>query len=124
MSESKDFSTVLVKDDRLIAHDSISYGVQKGAQNITSAVFEATSASPTSHVYNVVVPSMETIIDRHVRWTSTVSLRITATVPNNKQCIYYGRNDCLGPFPLHSLVSSMSCTINNNKHKRHSLSYN
>ena len=114
MPDSRDFSTVLVKDDRLMISDTISYGVQKGAQQISAAIFEATSESPSSHVYNVVVPSLETIVDRHVLWQSTVTLRINATVDQNFQAVNIGVRDSLGPFPLHSLVSSMSCTINNN----------
>ena len=114
MPDSRDFSTVLVKDDRLMISDTISYGVQKGAQQISAAVFEATSESPSSHVYNVVVPSLETIVDRHVLWQSTVTLRINATVDQTFQAVNIGLRDALGPFPLHSLVSSMSCTINNN----------
>ena len=114
MPDSRDFSTVLVKDDRLMISDTISYGVQKGAQQISSAVLEATSESPSSHVYNVVVPSLETIVDRHVLWQSTITLKINATVAADRQAIFMGVRDALSAFPLHSLVSSMSCTINNN----------
>ena len=64
MPDSRDFSTVLVKDYRLMISDTITCGVQKEAQQISSAIFEATSESNSSHVYNLVVP--ETICDRHV----------------------------------------------------------
>ena len=67
------------------------------------------------HVYNVAVPSLETIISREVLWKSTVTLKISqdrrpqGTVPVN-----YGVTDALAPFPLKSLVNVMSATINNN----------
>ena len=62
---SSDFSTVLVKDDRLAnLTDQITYAVNKGAQQISVADFNATSQSNSSHVYNIIVPSLETIIDR------------------------------------------------------------
>ena len=66
------------KDDRLAnLTDQITYAVNKGAQQISVADFNATSQSNTSHVYNIIVPSLETIIDRRVEWTSTVTLKIT-----------------------------------------------
>ena len=114
--ESKDFETVLVKDDRIAnLTDKISYAVNKGGQQITSATFEATSQSNSSHTYNIIVPSLETILDRRILWQSTVTLKINATgAANNNQAIYYGSRDCLAPFPLHQLCATMSATINNN----------
>jgi len=112
---SADFSTVLVKDDRIAnLTDKIVYAVNKGAQQVTVAEFAATSESNTSHVYNIVVPSLETVIDRRVNWTSTVTLEINATCAANMQPINYGVRDALGPFPLHQLVNTMTATINNN----------
>jgi hypothetical protein len=112
---SADFSTVLVKDDRIAnLTDKIVYAVNKGAQQVTVAEFAATSESNTSHVYNIVVPSLETVIDRRVNWTSTVTLEINATCAADKQPVNYGVRDALGPFPLHQLVNTMTATINNN----------
>ena len=113
--DSKDFETVLVKDDRIAnLTDKITYAVNKGGQQITSASFEATSQSNSSHTYNIIVPSLETILDRRIIWQSTVTLKISATVQANRQAINYGNRDCLAPFPLHQLCSTMSATINNN----------
>ena len=113
--DTKDFETVLVKDDRIAnLTDKITYAVNKGGQQITSASFEATSQSNSSHTYNIIVPSLETILDRRIIWQSTVTLKISATVQANKQAINYGNRDCLAPFPLHQLCSTMSATINNN----------
>ena len=113
--DTKDFETVLVKDDRIAnLTDKITYAVNKGGQQITSASFEATSQSNSSHTYNIIVPSLETILDRRIIWQSTVTLKISATVQANRQAINYGNRDCLAPFPLHQLCSTMSATINNN----------
>ncbi|MFN9917077.1 MAG: phage major capsid domain-containing protein, partial [Pirellulaceae bacterium] len=60
------------------------------------------------------VPSLETILDRRIMWQSTVTLRIVANTANNFQAIGYATRDCLAPFPLHQLCTSMSATINNN----------
>ena len=50
---SSDFSTVLVKDDRIAnITDKITYAVNKGAQQVTVAEFNATSESNSSHVFH------------------------------------------------------------------------
>ncbi|MFM6253514.1 MAG: phage major capsid domain-containing protein, partial [Dolichospermum sp.] len=49
---------------------------------------------------------------KEVLWQSTVTLKISN--PNKSPydfAINYGVTDALAPFPLHSLVSVMSCTI-------------
>ena len=68
-----------------------------------------------NHVYNVTVPSLETIISREVLWLSTVTLKIIVTSKAaNEFAVNYGVTDALAPFPLHSLVNVMTVTINNN----------
>ena len=101
---SSDFKTCLIMDDRIAnLTDNITYAVMKGAQQITTAEFKSTSQSTSSIVFNVVVPSLETVIDRHVMLRATIRLKITGYAANNKQLINYGLRDCLGPFPLHQL---------------------
>ena len=115
---SQDIKKVLVKDDRLNVTDQISYAVNKGGQNMTSATFQAISQSNSSHTYNVQVPSEMTILDRVVLWQSTVQIKLnvplTAGRPAGTLPIQYGLTDALAPFPLHSLLSVMTATINNN----------
>ena len=114
---SQDFVKVLVKDDRLNVTDAVSYAVHKGGQNMTSAQFNAISATPSSISWNIQVPSEQTIIDRRVMWRSTVLLKltVTGTASNAGQMpIDVALTDALAPFPLHQLVSVMTATINNN----------
>ena len=48
-------------------------------------------------------------------WRSTVTLRITGTnKPQAEFLVNYGVTDALAAFPLHSLVGTMTTTINNN----------
>ncbi|MFM7985521.1 MAG: phage major capsid domain-containing protein [Candidatus Fonsibacter sp.] len=47
------------------------YQVLKGGQNVTCQACKAISQSTSNHVYNVAVPTMETIISREVLWTSS-----------------------------------------------------
>jgi len=113
---SETFEKVLVKDDRLGCITSkVKFQVFKGGQNITSQPFKAISETTTSHVYNITVPSLETIISREVLWRSTITLKISnPTKLDSEFCVNYGVTDALAPFPLHSLVSTMAATINNN----------
>lgn len=113
---SETFEKILVKDDRLGCITSkVKFQVLKGGQNITSQPFKAISETKASHVYNVTVPSLETIISREVLWRSTVTLKITNANKNpNEFAVNYGVTDALAAFPLHSLVSTMTATLNNN----------
>ena len=113
---SETFQKILVTDDRIaMITDQVKYAVVKGGQNVTSQPFSAISQTPTSHVYNIAVPSLETIISREVFWETEVTLEITGTnKPAHEFLINYGVTDALAPFPLHNLVATMTCTINNN----------
>ena len=77
---SETFEKILTKDDRIACITSkVKFQVVKGGQNITCQTFKAVSSSASAHVFNVTVPSSETIISREVLWRSTVMLRITGT---------------------------------------------
>ena len=138
---SADFEKVLIKDPRLDVSDSIKYGVIKGGQNMTASPFNAISASNSQLVFNIQVPSEQTIIDRRVllqtelnlelnfidpqgwfAWapslTATGNTAIVAPVSGTQlggatgSC--YGTLSALAPFPLHQLMTVMNATINNN----------
>ena len=57
---------VKILHDVIAVNSKVNMGVIYGGQNITSQQFEAISATPSSMVYNVVVPSIETILDRRI----------------------------------------------------------
>jgi hypothetical protein len=115
MSDST-FEKILVKNDTIGCITSkVKFAVNKSGQNITSQPFKAISETTSAHVYNVTVPSLETIISREVLWKSTVTLKITTTGKNASEfAVNYGVTDALSSFPLQSLVTTMTCTINNN----------
>ena len=113
---SNTFVQLLAKDDRISCITSkVKFQVVKGGQNITSQPFKAVSMANSAHVFNVTIPNLETITSREVLWKSTVILHITGpNKPNSEFLINYGVTDALSAFPLHSLVSTMTTTINNN----------
>ena len=107
---SADFEKVLVKDPRLDVSDSIKYAVVKGGQNVTCSPFLRISESTSQIVWNIQVPSEQTIIDRRVLWNSLLSFDAGAAGAGH----IYGLDWSLASFPLHQLLSVMSVTINNN----------
>lgn len=110
-----DFRTILIEDARIadITPTEV-FGVQSSASQSTYQQFQAVSASNSSIVFNVQIPSENIVIDRHVLCASTVSLQITATnVPNGAQVFQYGLTEALQAFPLNSLMTTVQATINN-----------
>lgn len=123
MSESQDFSTVLVKDKRIAGiTDSVSYAVKKGGANVSVSKYRALSgvgsANPSSLVFNLQVPSEQVVVDRAVRLEADLTITVTGTVPVGAPAgaylIDWANRDGLGPYPLHELFSTMTATINNN----------
>jgi len=127
---SADFEKVLVKDPRLDVSESIKYAVIKGGQNVTCAPYNAISQSNNQMVFNIQVPSEQTIIDRRVLLQTVLQLKVdtecaftrthtegqpwsAAEYPNGLGC-YYGVYAALAAFPLHQLMTVLSATINNN----------
>lgn len=111
---SADFEKVLVKDARLDVSDSIKYAVIKGGQNVTMAQYKAISATNNQIVFNIQVPSEQTIIDRRVLLQTELTLTTESSTVRDALGCYYGIYSALASFPLHQLMTVMSATINNN----------
>ena len=72
------FEKTIVKSDRLgCSTPKVKFQVFKGGQNIACQRYKATSKTRANRVYNVTVPSLDTIISREVLWQSTVTIRIS-----------------------------------------------
>ncbi len=68
-----------------------------------------------SHVYNVTVPSLQTVLGREVLCKSTLTLKIAATNKSAHAClVIYGLTDAEAPLPLNNLVTTITATMNNN----------
>ena len=113
---SSDFTPFPVEDAR-IQHikDNLPFAVLAGAGQCTYQSFPSNSASTTSIIFNVQVPSMSTVIDREVLLQTKIQFTITATnVPAGDPAIIdYAQTDALQAFPFNSLISTISATINN-----------
>ena len=123
---SSDFTKILVRDDRMECVDNIKYAVLKGGQNVTPSQFGAISKSNNQIVFNIQVPSEQTLIDRRVLLQTDLKLVVTSSAftyagatssaaplaPANG--CGYGLISSLASYPLHSLMTVASATINNN----------
>jgi len=113
------FKTCLIEDSRIAdITDSEVFGVLSGAAQSTYQQYNAVSASNSSIVFSVQVPSENIIIDRRLLLNSTVNFTITAggagRIPPIGQPVFaYGYKDSLQQFPLNSLFSTCQTTINN-----------
>lgn len=114
------FKIVPVVDSVLDCKESIPYAVYRSGANVTfGQTLVSGTASPASQNYNVIVPSEQTVVSRYVDWNATI--RFTVNFPSQvgfpttiANFLQYGFNCALCPYPLHSCVSTMSATINNN----------
>ncbi len=113
-----DFRTYIVKDDRLNVKDSLAYEVYKGGQNVTFSNIQSTSASVSQHVFNVIVPSQNVLVDRNIHWESTINCQFTLTSARTDTDAYYpprwAHTVGVQAFPLNQLCTTMTATINNN----------
>ena len=114
MSDS--FEKLLIKYDRLHCTSKIKYGVVTGAQSLTSQSFKAISSSPSSCVFNIAVPSLETIISREIMIgaTVTIAISINGTKPAGEMPLNIGVTDALNSFPLLRAMNNVTVNINNN----------
>jgi len=111
---SQDFKTVKVLDDRLMVTDEISYAVIKGAQNNTVSRYPAIAKSTSQLVFNVQVPSEQTLIDRRVLIRNRWQVTLSGNAPAGGYLVNVGSTDALAPFPCSQSFSTIQSTINNN----------
>jgi hypothetical protein len=95
--------------------DELSFGIVKGASNNSFQQFEAQTKSASSINVNINVPSENIILNRKVMLQTTVNFEIEITdVPVAADNVFnYGSNASLQAFPINSLFSNITCSINN-----------
>ena len=120
---SADIEKMAVFDSRIV-QSRPKYAVEKGALSLTNAPFNAISATSSQHTYNIYVPSENVFVDRAVEWTSTCYLSQTVTFTSAAQTQYLVTANAglplwvpsvdwaLSAFPLNSLCSTTTATIN------------
>jgi hypothetical protein len=110
-----DIEKLAVFDSRIV-QSRPKYAVEKGALSLTNAPFNAIAATTSQHTYNIYVPSENVFVDRALAWSSTCHLQANITLPAGAAAgdaiAVPGRDFALTAFPLNSICSTMSATIN------------
>lgn len=117
MSDIKCFS---IYDSRIV-QESASYAVYKGGESITNTPFNAISFNANQHTFAVQIPSPNVFVERAIPWTADCYLQFNTNVvapagggalQASDPVVRFGKDMALAPFPLHELVTTMQCTIN------------
>ena len=112
---SADIEKLAVFDSRIV-QSRPKYAVEKGALSLTNAPFNAIAATQSQHTYNIYVPSENVYVDRALEWSSVVYMSMNAVLgvqpPETTPIAQWGRDVALCAFPLNSLCSTLTATIN------------
>lgn len=115
---------VLTRTDLCSISSKVGYSVIQGGQNITQQAFAASSSSPTNHIYNINVPSTDTVMSRNLKWRATVQITLAGTIPRQVPAsggaaavpgrfLNYGQTCVLNAFPLNASCITAAASINN-----------
>lgn len=114
---SADIEKLAVFDSRIV-QSRPKYAVEKGALSLTNAPFNAIAATTSQHTYNIYVPSENVYVDRAMEWSSTCFQQFSVALAGgvvpvlNEPLVVAGRDFALRSFPLNSLCSTLTATIN------------
>ena len=114
MSDSS-FNTVVVRDSRINdVSTKIDYIVSKGAAQNNYQHIRSTSAGVTNVNFAVTVPSENVLVDRNVTISAKPTFRVTipAGVAAGDVVFKYGVTEALNQFPINSLFTNATATIN------------
>jgi len=107
--------TFLIEDPRISksANNSITVGVKSGPAHSTVQSYKFNSNTPSNTLFNINVPSENTLIDRHILVRGYMDLKLVIPVDGTNNV----RHVTLAPsaFPFNQALQSASLNINNSK---------
>lgn len=114
-----DIQKLAVFDPRIV-QERPAFAVDKGALSLTNAPFKAIASTASQMTFNIMSPSLSVFIDREMEWTTGVRVGFNVAigggaispVPASEPICVFGKDVALAPYPLHSLCSTMTATIN------------
>jgi len=109
-----DIEKVAIYDDRIV-QNQMKYAITKGGASVSSSVFNAIGSSSSQITFQVTSPSENVFIDRSFDWESDVFFTATVTTPApgaGAPVLKLGLDAALCQYPLNSLVTTMTATIN------------
>lgn len=123
---SSNFHSVLVEDN-IISQitDEVTFAVQSSGQECYQQ-FASTSVSTSNITFNAQIPSQEVVLDRNMLLSSNVNFTVNigqsgtfatafAALATDGTGVFfdYGNTEAFGPYPMNSLITTVSGTINN-----------
>ena len=109
-----EINTFFIADPRYAdITSSVSVAVKDGPASVIAQSYTHNSNSTSNTLYNVNVPSENTLVDRNMRVEGTVSVRYTTTKVAGDGLLQF--RVVPAAFPLNQALSSASLTINNSK---------
>jgi hypothetical protein len=108
-----DIEKVAVFDERIVQSRPV-FAVEKGAVSLTNVPFSAIAQNAGQQTFQIQCPSENVYVDRAVEWTSTCYLQFVVTKAGGvgTDLAVLASDVALSAFPLHTLVQTMSATIN------------
>lgn len=108
-------NTVGIQDSRISnISDTIDYGVVSGAASNNYQAFSSNTNSSSSINFQVTVPNQSIVVDREVLINTKVNLELRVTgLTSGSNAFPYGNSIAFNSFPLNSIFSTSSCSINN-----------
>jgi hypothetical protein len=112
-----DFKLVNITDSMLEDIDqSVTLPVLNGAASNNFQTFNSQSSTSTNQLqFNVVIPSLQTVVDRNFQINTDVLLKVTLAnnvYEPNQNLFTYGITNALQAFPLNSLFTTIQSNIN------------
>ena len=105
--------------DARIVQPKPRYAVNEGALSVSNTSFQANNSSSSSLAWNINAPNQNVFMDRPVPVSTKIRGELTATCAKvvagaaARVGLDYGVNCAVCAYPLHSLFSTLSATINN-----------
>lgn len=109
-----EFKSVLIEDNLTgLLSSEITFGVQS-AGKANYQQFVATSVSNSTIQFNAQIPNQSVVLDRNALLSTTVYFTLKyGSVPAGSYAFSYGYDTAFGSYPLNSLFTTISSTINN-----------
>ena len=107
---SNEVKTYLVNDERIRVEDEIEMAVKNAPQSCITQYYQQTSNSSSSIMFNVNVPSENTLVSQKIQIDAVLNMyfEVTAQINANTNLAF-----APSAFPLNTCINSASMTINN-----------
>lgn len=115
------FGTCLITDSRIAdLTPELTYAVELGGSQVTAQSFAPTSATNSSVVFSIQIPSENIVVDRALTIGTQINFTISignsangANIAVGDLAFDLGNSDALQAFPFNKLITTAQATINN-----------